>query len=245
MVQITGRLFILYKLDSPVIHITSTMADKLDYSCMGLTELPKLPEGLVELRCHGNRLTVLPELPSSLTKLHCQYNRLTVLPELPPSLTELYCYNNRLTAIPELPVSITTLHCQYNRLSMLPELPPSLTKLYCDENQLVVLPELPTGLIELCYGRNWLDSSAYMTYQKFPSLFEICSFHHTECTVADITERTQLCRGCMRTGILRDIIKLHGSETCPVLYKRCYMCTEYLVSELRKVDLYNPIIQDV
>ena len=72
--------------------------DKVVYifcSDCNLTELPKLPNSLLEFRSCYNKLTKLPELPNSLQELYCYNNQLTSLPELPNSLSILYCYNNK------------------------------------------------------------------------------------------------------------------------------------------------------
>ena len=60
-----------------------------------MTELPELPDSLIELWCYNNNLSELPELPISLKELWCGSNKLTELPELPDSLIKLACcYNN-------------------------------------------------------------------------------------------------------------------------------------------------------
>jgi len=71
-----------------------------------LTLLPKLPDGLKILNCHGNQLNMLPELPDSLSELYCSNNQLTVLPDLPSGLFELYCLDNKITWLPELPTGL-------------------------------------------------------------------------------------------------------------------------------------------
>ena len=70
----------------------------LNLSQLGLTELPPLPDGLIELRCDQNHLISLPPLPEGLLVLRCSSNQLTILPELPFSLQELDCSSNRLTS---------------------------------------------------------------------------------------------------------------------------------------------------
>jgi hypothetical protein len=90
----------------------------LDLSRLGLTELPELPEGLVELICYHNRLTKLPDkLPASLRYLNCSGNQLTRLPDnLPARLAILYCSHNELTTLPEtIPRGLITFACRANR----------------------------------------------------------------------------------------------------------------------------------
>ena len=110
----------------------------MSYCNQGLTELPPLPNTLIDLNCSNNRLTRLPEqLPDNLKELSCSNNRLIRLPEhLPNSLTVLYCYDNRLTKFPEhLPNSLQTLWCWNNCLIRLPhQLPNSLTWINCSNN---------------------------------------------------------------------------------------------------------------
>jgi hypothetical protein len=113
-----------------------------------LTELPPLPEGIVELNCSNNQLTSLPPLPSTLKKLICSSNQLTSLPEL-PSLHLLYCYANQLTSLPPLPSSLRDLYCSTNRLTSLPLLPSTIQYIKCCRNPLTTLPNLPLELREL------------------------------------------------------------------------------------------------
>jgi Leucine-rich repeat (LRR) protein len=59
-----------------------------------LTELPELPQTLIDLVCSRNRLIELPKLPDTLTELDCSDNQLKELPELPDTLIQLYCDGN-------------------------------------------------------------------------------------------------------------------------------------------------------
>ena len=58
----------------------------VDLRRLNLTELPPIPEGIIELNCSHNQLTSLPRLPSTLEMFNCSYNQLTSLPALPPSI---------------------------------------------------------------------------------------------------------------------------------------------------------------
>ena len=54
---------------------------------------------LAVFKCYNHNLTELPNLPNSLIELECYHNNLTELPDLPNSLIELDCSNNNLDLI--------------------------------------------------------------------------------------------------------------------------------------------------
>jgi len=87
----------------------------LNLNCLGLRELPPIPDGVEILHCNGNLLTFLPSLPAGLKELWCGQNYLTHLPALPESLEVLYIVDNMLTAIPDLPASLTWLLSGFNQ----------------------------------------------------------------------------------------------------------------------------------
>lgn len=122
----------------------------------GLTELPKLPDDLVELYIQENKLTKLPKLPNNLRILYCHQNQLTELPELPRSLEKLYCDNNQLTVLPKLPLSLKRLNCENNNLTVLPTLPDNLEELSCGNNKLTEVPRLPNNLQAIDFSNNQL-----------------------------------------------------------------------------------------
>ena len=125
-----------------------------------LTELPNLPNSLIELYCSNNELTELPDLPNSLIYLECYYNNLTELPILPNTLIYLNCHHNNLTELPNLPNLLEHLNCSYNNLTELLNLPNLLKFLMCNNNNLTELPNLPNSL-------TWLyckDNKLYLTY---------------------------------------------------------------------------------
>ena len=130
----------------------------LDLSCLQLTELPPLPDGLFGLCCYHNQLTSLPPLPDGLVQLDCSHNQLTSLPELPSFLETLSCDSNQLTSLPELPLPLIYLSCMFNRLTTLPSLPSPLNMMSVDCNQLTSLPELPLHLTYLSCSCNQLTS---------------------------------------------------------------------------------------
>ena len=150
-------VFVEHTLASPqhiaVDRLLSCQNGELDLSGLGLTILPPISEGIIELKCFQNQLTSIPRLPSTLVRLYCSSNQLTSLPELPPSLEELVCSNNQLTSLPELP-PLRNLWCSENPLFSLPELPPSLRSLRCHKNRLTTLPTLPPNMTSLSCNHN-------------------------------------------------------------------------------------------
>ena len=130
----------------------------LDCSNNQITNLPALPNSLMNLYCNNNSLTSLPSLPNSLTSVHCWYNSLTSLPSLPNSLYEFMCSYNSLTSLPALPNSLATLDCRNNSLTILPSLPDSLNQLSCSNNSISSLPSLPNSLTSLDCSNNPLGS---------------------------------------------------------------------------------------
>jgi hypothetical protein len=181
-------------------RIRNCVNGKLDLSGLGLTLLPPIPEGIIELNCSSNQLTFLQDLPSTLERLYCSNNKLsrlpalppsledircsknllTTLPKLPPSLAILRCYNNKLTSLPTLPLSMISIICYSNRLTRLPLMPSNLLRLNCLENPLETLPELPSTLqdlkSELPWNEDFVDDKIYggpMTYSgMYPELVE-------------------------------------------------------------------------
>lgn len=124
--------------------------EELHLQNMNLTEIDPelLHEGLITLRCYGNKLTKLPVLPDSLEFLYCNDNCLTVLPNLPSNLVYLDCKNNYLSSLPELPYNLLYLNCCNNQITSLPALNPFIEKAYCCNNLLYDLPDL-SGLDNL------------------------------------------------------------------------------------------------
>jgi hypothetical protein len=129
-------------------HIESKQT-YLNLSCLGLTSLPELPQGLTELDAGSNQLTSLPELPQALTHLSVYGNRLTSLPELPQCLKMLSAHSNQLTSLPKLPQGLIELIVFKNQLTSLPKLPESLIWINASNNRLASLPKLPQGRLSL------------------------------------------------------------------------------------------------
>ncbi len=97
---------------------------------MELTEIPYLPNRLIELYCKGNKLTRLPQLPDNLLYMNCSDNQLTILPKLPKSLVCLWVSWNKLKELPRLPDYINIFGCEHNYITTVPFLPDSLTYFY-------------------------------------------------------------------------------------------------------------------
>ena len=124
-----------------------------------LTNMPSLPDAIMELQCQGNDLVSFTDLPNSLVTFQCQNNQLASLPALPPNLDWLVCYQNQLTSLPALPASLTQLACGQNPLTALPALPASLQVLLCSNGALTgSLPALPSSLVRLSCDDNGLTS---------------------------------------------------------------------------------------
>lgn len=104
-------------------------------TCLVLSELPSLPDGLSELNV-SNSLTglrALPTpLPSNLNSLNIKYcPNLRSLPPLPAGITSITLKDcHSLMVLPELPPILTTLNARNCRLlATLPPLPERLTNL--------------------------------------------------------------------------------------------------------------------
>jgi hypothetical protein len=102
----------------------------LDYSYGDLTELPHVPDTIIELFCEHNDLSSLPALPEGLVLLNCSDNSLSSLPNLPEGLTILNCSNNPLLSLPKLPEGLEVLDCDNTRIKTLPELPETIREIY-------------------------------------------------------------------------------------------------------------------
>ena len=115
------------------------------------TELPPLPEGIVELVCTNTNLVEIPPLPVGLELFDCGGNsKLSSLPPLPIGLKILQCGKcDNLTSLPELPSSLKVLSCWNTGITQLPTLPETIEELYCSYIQLTNLLELPKGLKKL------------------------------------------------------------------------------------------------
>jgi hypothetical protein len=114
-----------------------------EFECNSFGDMVKLNNynDIIWIDCSSNNLTQLPKLPNGLLVLWCENNQLEILPELPICLKELYCYRNQLKSIPKLATNVTELWCFNNNIKILPSfLPNSLTEIYCNNNNLQILP---------------------------------------------------------------------------------------------------------
>ena len=143
---------------------------KLTLKQLGLTTLPKIPEGVYELNIEKNKLTTIEDgvLPSSLRELYCNDNELVSLPSLPPNLYNLNCSRNRLTQLPEIPPKMWKLCCYTNQLTSLPRLDhlTGLDALWCDGNKLTEIPALSNDR-PLLSGVAAINSPPYHRSQTF------------------------------------------------------------------------------
>ena len=122
--------------------------------CLGLKELPCLPDLVKSLSARGNRLRMLPDLPQTLITLDVSENIINALPDLPASLQCLDCSKNNLRMLPLLPSNLVNIQAEHNQLSRLPALPNALDYLNVSHNRLQALPELPGMIKDL-----WLDAN--------------------------------------------------------------------------------------
>ena len=127
-----------------------------------ISNIPSLPNSLIELDISENLITSLPILPSGLSILKCYLNQLTNLPELPNSLIELSCGGNQLTYLPNLPFNLQNLECEGNQLSYLPILPNTLQSLSCSFNQISSLPEVPQNMNHFVIDNNNIFCLGYL-----------------------------------------------------------------------------------
>lgn len=103
-------------------------------------------------------MTELPALPDSLVDLKCGTTGLARLPDrLPDKLERLCCSGNRLCSLPSLPAGLRVLECSGCWLAELPALPDTLEELVCCENVLTRLPALPAGLRKLWFYGNKVE----------------------------------------------------------------------------------------
>jgi len=162
---------------------------KLTLKQLGLTTLPKIPEGVYKLNIEQNELAKIEEgvLPESLRELYCEKNQLVSLPTLPPNLYTLHCNQNRLTQLPELPPKMYSLYCYLNQLTSLPRLDhlKDIMMIWCDNNKLTELPALSTDtpLWLWCCG-NQLTSLP--SFENVPNLKQI------RCNTNKLTELPEL-----------------------------------------------------
>jgi len=162
---------------------------KLTLKQLGLTTLPKIPEGVYELNVEQNELTTIEEgvLPVSLRELYCEKNQLESLPTLPPNLYRLHCNQNRLTQLPELPPKMYSLFCYTNKLTSLPRLDhlKHIMMIWCGGNKLTEIPALNTDTpLWLWCGSNQLTS--------LPCFANVPNMKQIRCDENNLTELPEL-----------------------------------------------------
>lgn len=122
--------------------------------CLGLKELPCLPDVVKSLSARGNHLSVLANLPQTLITLDVSENIINTLPDLPVSLQYLDCSKNNLRTLPLLPSNLVSIHAEHNQLGDLPALPNKLDYLNVSNNSLQALPQLPGTIKDV-----WIDAN--------------------------------------------------------------------------------------
>jgi hypothetical protein len=88
---------------------------RLDLSNLDLTELPEIPETVIDLNCSSNKLHELKGLPRGLLRLACGGNYLETIQGLPEGLIYLWSFGCRTKTIENLPNSIRYLNLDFNQ----------------------------------------------------------------------------------------------------------------------------------
>ena len=158
--EVLGRILNAYRTQTPQLSLNNLQLtslpdclhdlhslEELNLESNVLTDIPRLPPGLLKLTLSDNRLATLPKLPERLRQLWADGNQLSCLPhELPPGLQLLSVRGNQLKTLTTLPSGLKELVASNNRLTVLPEIPKELEKLSVSNNQLVTCPLLPEAL---------------------------------------------------------------------------------------------------
>ena len=125
----------------------------------GLTTIPTIPEGVLELECYSSGLFNCPGLPSTLTWLNIAGNIMDseYLPPMPPALIYFGAGTCGLAAIPKLPNTVETIDVQTNQIGIygdpLAPWPTSLKVLNIAQSDLsaLTIPTLPVGVVEATF----------------------------------------------------------------------------------------------
>ena len=119
-------------------------AQKVCCNNSSLTGNLKIPDGIKEFDCSGNKLVHI-DVPKGIEKLWCYENRLTSL-HVPKGVKLLCCSYNNLTSL-DVPEGIQTISCSHNRLTSLNSgvLPEGVEKIWCGNNLLANL-KIPEGI---------------------------------------------------------------------------------------------------
>jgi len=148
--QYGNDILIKIAVQKKIIQCIDNNEDSLNFTNMGLKELPKnLPDSLLYLYCNNNQLIELPtNLPVTLLELHCNDNQIIQLPDnLPSSLQVLNCGNNPITKFPTKLnhgrlVSLQHLFCHNTKITRLPSnFLTSPKYIYCQNNKYLHIPK--------------------------------------------------------------------------------------------------------
>lgn len=149
----------------------------LDIGGNELTELPDLPDGLLDLHADTNAITKLPlVLPRKLQNLSVGYNGITSLPSLPPCLLELDCDTcENLEELPEeLPEKLQKLNIEATKIKRIPRLPETIRVLKCRSDKLEEITNVPYLIpykgTNLRLPEGVLESDCVKAYKRFHPL---------------------------------------------------------------------------
>jgi len=151
---------------SKELHIDEALFGDLDFSVLKelgygniktivlkdgqITNIDKLPDGLLHFECTGNLLITLEELPSSLKHLHVSNNHLTKLDI--SNLAELQILvmsHNKIVGLEKIPRTLRELICDNNKLERLDlEGLVDLKVLNISNNKITLIENLPTGVVD-------------------------------------------------------------------------------------------------
>lgn len=112
-----------------------------------VTNIPFLPQDLIQLNAAYCQLTTITNLPSTLEKLEITSNNLTSLPPLPSGL--ITYYRSSMSSLPietSLPSTVETYYVQQCSVVNLPPLPAGLKALSIGSNPNINIPIFPNGL---------------------------------------------------------------------------------------------------
>jgi uncharacterized repeat protein (TIGR01451 family) len=115
----------------------------LDFVGNQISSLPEtLPTQLYSLRCDLNPITEIPALPETMIEFGCSY---TLITELPPFnnnnvLRYLYVHNINISYLPPLPPNLSGLFAMNNQITCFPTFPQSCEYIYISGNLNTCIP---------------------------------------------------------------------------------------------------------
>jgi Leucine-rich repeat (LRR) protein len=147
--------------------------------------LKKFPKIIFEKNCEyilkldNNFLTELPDLPDNIIEIHCSNNKLTKLPKkLPAFLQKLICNNNQITNVQFSLCNLTYIELNYNLITSIGRLPYKLVSFQATNNQLTEFPIcIPDTLEYLNLSNNRIRSISDVV---FPESLRILQLDNNE-----------------------------------------------------------------